>query len=85
MALPDDVHFSSVRPKLDAKRGIVITIAVDAKAVNDVNLFIDRLEATGAFTQLQKLSENIDEQNELQATIEGVYTPQAARRGGAER
>jgi hypothetical protein len=79
MALPDDVHFSAVRPKLEPKRGIVITIVVDAKSVNDINLFIDRLEATGAFAQLQKLDESVDEQNQLQATIEGVYTPQAAR------
>jgi len=78
MALPDDVHFSTVRPKLEAKRGIVITIVVDAKSVTDVNLFIERLEASGAFAELQKLDESVDEQNELQATLEGVYMPQAA-------
>jgi len=84
-ALPDDVHFSTVRPKLDPKRGIVITIVVDAKSVNDVNLFIEHLEATGAFAELQKLDEGIDEQNQLQATIEGVYTPQSAHRDGGDR
>jgi hypothetical protein len=84
-ALPDDVHFSTVRPKLDPKRGIVITIVVDAKSVNDVNLFIEHLEATGAFAELQKLDEGIDEQNQLQATIEGVYTPQTAHRDGGDR
>jgi hypothetical protein len=84
-ALPDDVHFSTVRPKLDPKRGIVITIVVDAKSVNDVNLFIEHLEATGAFAELQKLDEGIDEQNQLQATIEGVYTPQTAHRDGGDQ
>jgi hypothetical protein len=57
--------------------------------VDDANLFIDNLEATGAFAQLQKLDERLDDQNQLQTTIEGVYTPANARPGtegeGAER
>jgi len=75
---PDDVRVSSLRPKLDAKRGIVLTIVVLARNVEDINLFIDRLQATGAFAQLQKLDERFDEQNQLQATIESVYTPTLA-------
>jgi hypothetical protein len=85
MTLPDDVHFSTVRPKLDPKRGIVITIVVDAKSVNDVNLFIERLEATGAFGQLQKLDESVDDQSQLHATIEGIYTPQAPQADRGDR
>jgi hypothetical protein len=80
--LPDDVRIASMRPKLDMKRGIVVTIIVFAKdKVDDVNLFIDRLEATGAFTQLQKLDEHLNDENQLEATIEGVYSPAAARPG----
>ncbi len=70
-----------MRPKLDPKRGIVLTIIVFARSVDDINLFIDKLEATGAFAQLQKLDERLDDQNQLQATIEGVYTPMAAHPG----
>ncbi|MEP7305409.1 MAG: hypothetical protein ABJA98_07840 [Acidobacteriota bacterium] len=87
--LPDDVRVATLRPKLDPKRGIVVTIILFAKGVDDVNLFIDKLEATGAFAQLQKLDERLDDQNQLQATIEGVYTPSGARPAaegeGAER
>jgi len=79
MTLPDDLRIATMRPKLDPKRGIVVTVIVSAKSgVDDINLFIDKLEATCAFAQLQKLDERVDEQNELQATIEGIYTPMAA-------
>jgi Tfp pilus assembly protein PilN len=80
--LPDDVRIATMRPKLDLKRGIVLTVVVFARSVDDINLFIDRLEATKAFAQLQKLDERIDEQNQLQATLEGVYTPANARSAG---
>ena len=79
LTLPDDLRIATMRPKLDPKRGIVVTVIVSAKSgVDDINLFIDKLEATGAFAQLQKLDERLDDQNELQATIEGIYTPMAA-------
>jgi Tfp pilus assembly protein PilN len=77
--LPDEVRIASVRPKLDPKRGIILTIIVVARNVEDINLFLDKLQATDAFAQLQKLDERFDEQNQLQATIESVYKPTAAR------
>lgn len=85
--LPEEVRIATMRPTLDPTRGIVLTIIVFAAGVEDVNLFIDNLQATGAFAQLQKLDERIDEQNQLQATLEGVYTPGAWRRAeeGARR
>lgn len=78
--MPDDARIAGVRPQLDPKRGIVVTVNLVAKEVDDVNRFIDNLEATGAFAQLEKLGEDVDEDNTLKATIEGVYTPAAARR-----
>jgi Tfp pilus assembly protein PilN len=87
--LPDDVRVTTLRPKLDPKRGIVVTVILFAKTVDDANVFIDKLDATGAFAQLQKLDERLDDQNQLQTTIEGVYTPATAHPGtegeGAER
>lgn len=81
MALPDDVRILSVRPRIDTKRGTVVMIAAMAKSEDDVNHFIDGLEATGAFSQLVRLDEHIDEnqQDQWQATLEGVYKPDAAR------
>jgi Tfp pilus assembly protein PilN len=72
--LPDEARITTVRPKLDAKRGIVVAIVVAARSVDDVNQFVDKLDATGAFADLQKLGETVDDDNEIQSTLEGVYT-----------
>jgi Tfp pilus assembly protein PilN len=83
MTLPDDARITAVRPKIDAKRGTVVTITVVAKSVEDVNQFIDRLEATGAFAQLVRLAEQMDEnQQQWQAVVEGIYKTDAVRPAG---
>ena len=81
---PDEVRITAVRPRLDPKRGTVVTIVIMARTVEDVNQFIDRLEATGAFTQLVRLDEHLDEnqQNLWQATLEGIYKSGAAQPPG---
>lgn len=80
MSLPEDVRYTAVRPKLDPKRGIVLTIIVTAKSVDDVNQLVDNLQATGAFAQIEKRDERIDDQNQqLEATLECVYTPSVVR------
>ena len=86
--VPDDVRFVSTRSKLDPKRGIVLTIIAVAKTVDDINKFVDNLQATGAFTDVKKIDEHLDEQtNQWTATIEPIYTPANARPAaeGAER
>jgi Tfp pilus assembly protein PilN len=78
------VRITAVRPKIDPKRGTVITITVMARGVDDVNEFIDNLEATGAFAQLVRVDEHIEEsqQDQWQATVEGIYRPDGARPAG---
>lgn len=80
--LPDNVRFTSVRPRLDPKRGIVLTIIVAAKSVDDVNQFITNLQANGAFAQLEKRGDVVDEDDQLVSTIESVYSPAAAPPAG---
>jgi Tfp pilus assembly protein PilN len=81
---PDDVRITAVRPRLDPKRGTVVTITIMARTVEDVNQFIDRLEAIGAFTQLVRLDEHLDENqdNLWQATLEGIYKSGAVQPPG---
>ena len=81
--LPDDVRIASFRPKLDPKRGIVLNINVVARSVDDVNQWMEKLEATGAFADLGRaIEEHVDEQSLLEASIEAVYNPGAARKSG---
>jgi Tfp pilus assembly protein PilN len=78
--LPDDVRITSVRPSVDSKNGTVLAITVVAKAVDDVNQFMDNLEKTGAFANLHSADEQTTEQGLLEASLRGKYLPLAGGR-----
>ena len=83
--LPDDVRITSVRPTLDPKRGIVLTMSVVARKVEDVDRFMQNLEATGAFRELNPTEDRPDEEGLINAIIESVYKPvEPARTTGAK-
>jgi Tfp pilus assembly protein PilN len=86
--LPDDVRITSVRPKIDAAKGFVVVISVVARNVDDVNLFMENLEKTGAFSSLISREEHFNEQGLLEATLETNYALMAkpsGRRGAVRR
>ena len=86
--LPDDVRIASVKPRVDRDRGIVLTINVSAKAVDDVGAFIKNLEDTSAFLNIRPVEERNDETGLLISTLEAVYLPSVgkpAARGGGRR
>ena len=86
--LPDDVRITAVRPRVERDRGIVLTITVSAKAVDDVNTFIEKLEATGAVANVRPAEEHTDEAGMLLSALEAVYLPTAGKpavRGGGRR
>ena len=72
--LPPEVRITSVRPHIEKDRRIVLTITVLARGVDDIDLFMENLEATGAFAGLgSRLDEHVNEAGRLEATIEAVY------------
>lgn len=77
--LPDDVRIITVRPTIDKDRGIVLTVNVAARTVQDVEKFIDNLDAAKVFTGLLTLEDHYDEQGVLMASIEAVYKPEQAK------
>ena len=79
MTLPDDVRITAIRPRVDPKRGTILTLTVVARSVEDINLFIGNLDTTGAFKELEKKEEQIDEQNQNQlvGTLQGIYSSTA--------
>jgi Tfp pilus assembly protein PilN len=86
--LPDDVRIIAVRPRVDRERGIVLTINVSARTVDDVSVFLENLEATGAFANIRPADERYDEAGLLLSTLEAVYAPSAGKpalRGGGRR
>ena len=74
--LPEDVRITSVRPKLE-KRGFIMTIAVVARDVDQVNQFMENLERTGVFADLLVSEEHFNEQGQLEATLNTMYLPAA--------
>lgn len=86
--LPDDVRIASVKPRVDRERGILLSINVLAKTVDDVNEFIENLEKTGAFMNIRPADERTDESGLLISSLEAVYVPTAGKpavRGGGRR
>jgi type IV pilus assembly protein PilN len=78
--LPADVRITAVRPTLDKKRGIVLTLSVVARDAENVAEFVNKLEETGAFKDLQPIEDHPDESGTLMATLETVYVPGAAKK-----
>ena len=76
--LPDNVRIAAVRPKIDSKKGFLLTIAVLARSVEDVDRFLNNIEDTGAFAGVTATEEHFDEQGLMNAQIDARYVPGAA-------
>ena len=73
--LPPDVRITAVRPLIDKEHRVVLTVTVLARGVDDVNQFMESLEATGAFTNLLSRQERINEDDQIESVLETVYAP----------
>jgi Tfp pilus assembly protein PilN len=76
--LPADVRITSVRPRIDTHRNIVLTISVLARSVDDVNQFMEHLDATGAFAMLRPSQERMNEAGQIESVLEAEYLPHRA-------
>jgi Tfp pilus assembly protein PilN len=80
--LPDEVRITAVRPKI-AQGQFQLTITIVARGVEDISQLMDRLERTGAFTQVgSNIEEHVNEQGQMQATIDVVYAPESGHATG---
>ena len=77
--LPDEVRIGAVRPRVERGHGIVLSLSVVARSVDDVSQFMERLESTGAFANLRPTEEHFNEQGQLESMLEMNYVPTAAR------
>ena len=75
--LPPDVMLSSVRPTID-DNGTKITMVVVGRRTADLDEFMEKLEATGAFENVLPHQQNLNDEGLTQATIDGMYVPDAA-------
>ena len=79
--LPTGVMLTSVRPRIN-KDELRIELTVLGKEVEQIDDFIEKLEATGAFSGVLAGDEQINEDDDIEARIEARYTP-ASRTQGA--
>jgi Tfp pilus assembly protein PilN len=77
--LPTGVMLTSVRPRVD-KDGFHVELTVLAREVEQIDEFIEKLEATGAFTGVMTGEEAISEEEEIEARIEARYNPASRKR-----
>jgi len=80
--LPPDVRIVSVQPVLDDSGVFVVTMAVEARRVEDLDQFLEALEARGAFRNVLARQEEAAEDGLIEAVVEGTYVPPAAPAGG---
>jgi Tfp pilus assembly protein PilN len=75
--LPADVRITSVRPSVDESGQTVLLVTVVARTVEDVNQFMENLDATGAFARLTPTRERINEEEQVESVLEAIYLPHA--------
>jgi Tfp pilus assembly protein PilN len=73
--LPDEVRITGVRPSVDREKGIVVRVTVVARSVEDVEEFMENLDANGAFPNVLPPQDRPDEDGLLHATLEMGYVP----------
>ena len=71
--MPPDVMLTSVRPTVRDGETLV-TMVVLARRAEDIDEFIEKLEATGTFENLLPTRQGFTESGLYEASIAGVYT-----------
>ena len=72
--LPDDVRITAVQPRLE-KGVFIVGVAVEARRAEDLDAFIEALEETGAFRNVLATATQSNDNDLLEAIVEGVYEP----------
>ena len=72
--LPPGVMISSIRPSIE-RDGVVITLSVVGRSVEDLEAFMEQLEATGAFSELLSRQEEVTDDAMYRAVLVGRYDP----------
>jgi hypothetical protein len=71
--LPADVRIIAVAPQVDKSGLMLVAITVVARNVENRELFIDRLEGTGAFSQVIARTDSSQDDGTIRSIIQGYY------------
>jgi Tfp pilus assembly protein PilN len=79
--LPPEVMLASVRPTIDDGE-TRITLIVLGRRTADLDEFMEKLEATGAFENVLPRQQNLNDDGLTQVTIEALYVPDTSDDAG---
>ena len=80
-ALPPDVRITAVQPRREQNGTFAVNIGIQARRVEDVEAFIEALEARTPFRDVLPVEEQTGDSGLIEAIIDGRYMP--ARPGAA--
>ena len=72
--LPNDVRLVSVSPDID-KNGVLVLMTVISKRPDDLATFVDGLQSTGAFYDVQPRQEDATDDGMRRTSLQARYLP----------
>ena len=72
---PENVRLTSFQLQEDRDGKLVMNLRVQARRVQDLELFLDALEKTGRFHEVLAAEEQTDQEGLINSHVEGVYVP----------
>jgi hypothetical protein len=75
-ALPPDVRITAVLPRREQDGSFAVNIGVEARRVEDVEAFIEALEARTPFRDVLPIEEQTGDTGLIEAVIDGRYRPE---------
>lgn len=77
--LPSDVRIAGVVPQVDPDGRRLVQISVYSRRIEDLEVFMDALEKTGAFSGVLPRSDRTEEDGSTRSELQAYYTPTADR------
>jgi hypothetical protein len=77
--LPADVRITAVTPRVDKEGRMFIDLVVVGRRAEDINEFVDKLEARGAFADIMWRQESLNNEGLRETTLVGRYIGSARR------
>ena len=71
--LPADVRITAVQPQIDSDGRMLVAASVVSKKLEDLEEFIEALEATGSFTGVLSRQNTANEDGTLKSSLQGYY------------
>jgi len=71
--LPPDVRIAAVQPQIDRDGRLLVAVTVVSRRLEDLDAFIEALEATGSFSGVLSRQDTAEEDGTLLSVVQGYY------------